>query len=73
MNIIFTVLRRWPIEIRESARTLDRAKSAPCRIGFDAIYALKETNMLGSFARWSHNVLLTASGLLTIAYLVTAK
>jgi len=29
--------------------------------------------MLGSIARWSHNVLLTASGLLTIAYLVTAR
>lgn len=29
--------------------------------------------MLGSIARWSHNVLLTASGLLTLALLVSAK
>jgi hypothetical protein len=37
------------------------------------IFALQETNMLGSIARWTHNVLLTASGLLTLAFLVTAK
>jgi hypothetical protein len=29
--------------------------------------------MLGSIARWTHNLLLTASGLLTIAFLVSAK
>jgi len=36
-------------------------------------FALQETNMLGSIARWTHNILLTASGLLTLAFLVTAK
>ncbi len=29
--------------------------------------------MLGLIARWTHNVLLTASGLLTLAFLVSAK
>ncbi len=36
-------------------------------------FALQESNMLGSIARWTHNLLLTASGLLTLALLVTAK
>jgi len=45
------------------------------RTGRDVIFALQEMsmNMLGSIARWTHNVLLTASGLLTLAFLVTAK
>jgi hypothetical protein len=29
--------------------------------------------MIGVIARWTHNVLLTATGLLTIALLVSAK
>jgi hypothetical protein len=29
--------------------------------------------MIGEIARWTHNVLLTATGLLTIALLVSAK
>jgi hypothetical protein len=33
----------------------------------------RRSNMIAVIARWSHNVLLTATGLLTIALLVSAK
>jgi hypothetical protein len=51
---------------------LSAAKPRP-RAVRSRYFAFQETNMLGSIARWTHNVLLTASGLLTLAFLVTAK
>ena len=51
---------------------LGAAKPRP-RAARSTYFALQETNMLGSIARWTHNILLTASGLLTLAFLVTAK
>jgi hypothetical protein len=65
---LLTIKAAAAIELKRAAPIMGAARSKS-RTVLDRTCINEEIEMLGTIARWGHNILLTAMGLLTLALL----